>query len=80
MALADGWQAQVFYSFQRSALPGSVLNRTSDVALNISYLHVGGRVLFEGNYDESGSYLVGGLGIRTCRHVSTERRPRCAHR
>ena len=61
--LADGRQAQLFYSFQRSALPGSVLNRTSDVALNISYLHIGGRVYFDGNYDESGSYLVGGLGI-----------------
>src|SRR4051794_26885297 len=29
--LSDGRQAQIFYSFQRSALPGSVLNRTSDI-------------------------------------------------
>src|SRR4029079_18744396 len=28
--LADGRQAQLFYSFQRSALPGSVLNRTEE--------------------------------------------------
>ena len=61
--LADGRQAQLFYSFQRSALPGSVQGGTGDVAVNISYLHAGGRVYFEGNYDESGSYLVGGLGI-----------------
>ena len=61
--LADGRQAQLFYSFQRSALPGSVLNRTSDIAVNISYLHIGGRVFFEGNHTENGSYLVGGLGI-----------------
>ena len=61
--LSDGRQAQVFYSFQRSALPGSVLNRTSDVAVNISYLHLGGRVFFDGTHATSGAYLVGGLGI-----------------
>ena len=60
--LADGRQAQLFYSYQRSALPGSVLNRTSDVGIGISYLHIGGRVFFEGNHTENGSYLVGGLG------------------
>src|SRR6185369_14155367 len=37
--LSDGQQAQLFYSFQRSALPGSVLSRPDDVAVNISYLH-----------------------------------------
>ena len=61
--LADGRQAQLFYSFQRSALPGSVSNRSSDVAVNISYLHIGGRVFFDGTDVESGSYVVGGLGI-----------------
>ena len=61
--LDDGRQAQVFYSFQRSALPGSVANRTSDIALNIGYLHIGGRVFFDGTPMMSGSYLVGGLGI-----------------
>jgi len=60
---SDGRQGQVFYSFQRSALPGSVANRTSDVTVNISYLHIGGRVFFEEGYAASGSYLVGGLGI-----------------
>ena len=61
--LADGRQAQVLYSYQRSALPGSVANGTGDLAINISYLHLGGRVYFEGTDVESGSYLVGGLGI-----------------
>ena len=61
--LDDGRQAQVFYSFQRSALPGSVANRTSDIALNVGYLHIGGRVFFDGTLVMSGGYLVGGLGI-----------------
>ena len=61
--LADGRQAQIFYSFQRSALPGSVLNRSGDVAVNISYLHGGGRVFFAGTHATTGSYVVGGLGI-----------------
>ena len=61
--ISDGGQAQVFYSFQRSALPASALNRTDDVDVNISYLHVGGRVFFHGNYATSGGYVVGGLGI-----------------
>jgi hypothetical protein len=62
-ALDDGRQAQVFTSFQRSALPGSVAGRTSDVAVNVSYLHIGGRVFFDGTHAVGGSYLVGGLGI-----------------
>ena len=61
--LDDGRQAQVFYSFQRSALPGSVASRPSDIAVNVSYLHIGGRVFFEGTHTTSASYLVGGLGI-----------------
>ena len=61
--LADGRLAQVLYSYQRSALPGSVANGTGDLAINISYLHVGGRVYFDGTDVESGTYLVGGLGI-----------------
>ncbi len=61
--LDDGRQAQLFYSFQHSALPGSVLKRTGDFAVNISYLHIGGRVFFDGTHATSGSYLVGGLGI-----------------
>jgi hypothetical protein len=62
-ALDDGRQAQVFYSFQRSALPGSVANRTSDIAVNIGYLHIGGRVFFDSSHATNGTYLVGGLGI-----------------
>jgi len=61
--LADGRQAQLLYSYQRSALPGSVANGTGDIGVNISYLHIGGRVFFDGTDIESGSYLVGGLGI-----------------
>jgi len=61
--LSDGRQAQVFYSFQRSALPGSVLNQTGDVPVNINYLHGGGRVFFHGTQDTSAGYVVGGLGI-----------------
>ena len=61
--LDDGRQAQVFYSFQRSALPGSVANQPGDIAVNVSYLHIGGRVFFEGTHTTSASYLVGGLGI-----------------
>jgi len=61
--LDDGRQAQVFYSFQRSALPGSVASRPSDIAVNVSYLHIGGRVFFDGTHLTSGSYLVGGRGI-----------------
>ena len=61
--LSEGRQAQVFYSFQRSALPGSALNRTGDVAVNIGYLHAGGRVFFDGTHATNGGYVVGGLGI-----------------
>jgi len=61
--LSDGRQAQAFYSFQRSALPGSTLGQASDVPVNISYLHAGGRVFFDGNHAIDGAYLVGGLGI-----------------
>jgi hypothetical protein len=61
--LDDGRQAQVFASFQRSALPGSIANRSSDIAVDIGYLHIGGRVFFDGTHLTSGSYLVGGLGI-----------------
>jgi hypothetical protein len=61
--LDDGRQAQVFYSYQRSALPGSLVNRTNDIPLGISYLHAGGRVFFDGTYATYGGYVVGGLGI-----------------
>ena len=61
--LSDGQQAQLFYSFQRSALPGSVVNRADDIAVNISYLHLGGRVFFDGGPTTHGGYVVGGLGM-----------------
>lgn len=61
--LSDGRQAQVFYSFQRSALSASAQNGSGDVAINISYLHIGGRVFFDGTHDTQGGYLVGGLGM-----------------
>ena len=37
--LDDGRVAQVFYSFQRSALPGKAFGQPADVSVNISYLH-----------------------------------------
>lgn len=61
--LDDGRQGEVFTSFQRSALPGSVANRSSDIPVNITYLHIGGRVFFDGTHQTNGSYMVGGLGI-----------------
>lgn len=61
--LSDGREAQVFYSFQRSALPGSAFKRSGEVPVNISYLHAGGRAFIEGTPATSGSYVVGGLGI-----------------
>lgn len=60
--LDDGRQGQVFYSFQRSALPGQAFGRPAEVAVNISYLHLGGRVFFEGDARLGGGYVVGGLG------------------
>ena len=61
--LYDGRQAQVFYSFQRSALPGSVANQPGEISVNINYLHGGGRVFFYGTEATSSGYVVGGLGI-----------------
>jgi hypothetical protein len=61
--LSDGRQAQVFYSIQRSALPGSVLNQAADLSVDIHYLHGGGRVFFYGTEATSAGYVVGGLGI-----------------
>ena len=60
--LNDGQLGQVFYSFQRSALPGEAFGQPAEVAVNISYLHLGGRVFFEGDARQGGGYLVGGLG------------------
>jgi hypothetical protein len=61
--LEDGRQAQIFYSFQHSGLPASVLKETGDIGLGVSYLQAGGRIFFDGSYTTNGSYLVGGLGI-----------------
>jgi len=61
--LADGRQAQVFYSYQRSALPGSAFNRSGDVTVDVSYLHLGGRTFFSGTPAVGGGYMVGGVGI-----------------
>jgi len=60
--LDDGRQGQLFYSFQRSALPGRAFGQPAAVAVNISYLHLGGRVFFEGDARRGGGYVVGGLG------------------
>jgi hypothetical protein len=60
--LDDGRQGQVFYSYQRSALPGRAFGQPAEVAVNISYLHLGGRVFVEGDARHGGGYVVGGLG------------------
>ena len=60
--LGDGRVGQVFYSFQRSALPGRAFGQPASVAVNISYLHLGGRVFFDGDPRRGGGYVVGGLG------------------
>ncbi len=60
--LDDGRQAQVFYSFQHSALPGKAFAQPADVAVNVSYLHLGGRAFIEGDAKQGGGYVVGGLG------------------
>lgn len=60
--LADGRQAQVFYSYQRSSLPGAPFGRSGDVSLTVSYLHAGGRAFFDGSPAQGGGYVVGGLG------------------
>ena len=60
--LDDGRVAQVFYSFQRSSLPGKAFGQPADVSVNISYLHIGGRAYFDGDVRTGGGYVVGGLG------------------
>jgi hypothetical protein len=60
--LDDGRVGQVFYSFQRSALPGKAFAQPADVTINISYLHLGGRAFIEGDARSGGGYVVGGLG------------------
>ena len=60
--LDDGRVGQLFYSFQRSALPGKAFGQPAEVAVNISYLHLGGRAFFEGDARNGGGYVVGGLG------------------
>jgi hypothetical protein len=62
-SLSDGRQAQLFFSHQRSALPGSAFAQTGDVSVGISYLHLGGRAFFDGTPALGGGYAVGGLGI-----------------
>ncbi len=59
---ADGTQGQVFYSFQRSALPGAAFGRPVEVDVDIGTLHIGGRSFFEGSARQGGGYVVGGLG------------------
>ena len=60
--LDDGRQGQVLFSFQRSALPGKAFGQASEVAVNIGYLHLGGRVFFEGDARHGGGYVGGGRG------------------
>lgn len=61
--MTDGRQGQVFYSFQHTSLPGSVLDRPEKLVVDVHYLHVGGRVFFDGGATTHGGYVVGGLGL-----------------
>src|SRR5215218_8539868 len=36
----DGRQGQIFYSFQRSALPGRAFGQPAAVTVNVNYLHL----------------------------------------
>jgi hypothetical protein len=60
--LADGRQLQVFVSQQKSGLPGSAFGTSGTVSLDVTYVHVGGRVFFSGDPLQGGGYVVGGLG------------------
>jgi len=59
---SDGQLGQVFFSHQRSALPGVAFGQSAEVPVNVSYLHIGGRYFFEGDARSGGGYVVGGLG------------------
>ncbi len=57
-------QAQLFLSHQRSHLgldQGPLTPVGSQLPLNVTYLHIGGTVFFDGEIGKGG-YLVGGLG------------------
>ena len=60
--LDDGRLGQLFYSFQRSALPGRAFGQPAEVKVSVSHLHLGGRVFIEGDAKQGGPYVVGGLG------------------
>jgi hypothetical protein len=60
--LDDGRVGQLFYSFQRTTLPGQAIGRPAEVGVKVSYLHLGGRAFFEGDSRQGGGYVVGGLG------------------
>lgn len=60
--LDDGRVGQLFYSFQRTSLPGQAFGRPAEVGVKISYLHLGGRAFFDGDSRQGGGYVVGGLG------------------
>jgi hypothetical protein len=60
--LGDGKIGQVYYSYQRSGLSGRAFGQPTDVTVNISHLHLGGRAFFEGDPKYGGGYVVGGIG------------------
>ncbi|MCI1190758.1 hypothetical protein MOJ79_02760 [Calidifontimicrobium sp. SYSU G02091] len=61
--LGDGRQMQLFVSRQRSGLPGSAFGEAGTVAVDVTHVHVGGRVFIDGDAARGGAYAVGGLGV-----------------
>jgi len=60
--LGDGRIGQVFLGHQRSGLSGRAFGQPTDVTVNVSHLHLGGRAFFEGDPKSGGGYVVGGIG------------------
>jgi hypothetical protein len=61
--LGDGRQMQLFVSRQRSGLPGAAFGETGTVGIDVTHVHVGGRVFVDGDAVRGGAYAVGGVGV-----------------
>jgi hypothetical protein len=60
--LGDGRIGQVYLSHQRSGLSGRAFGEPTDVTVDVTHLHLGGRAFFEGDPKSGGGYVVGGIG------------------
>jgi hypothetical protein len=61
--LGDGRQMQLFVSRQRSGLPGSAFGEAGTIGVDVTHVHVGGRVFVDGDAVRGGTYAVGGVGV-----------------